>query len=100
MPRKIVKSKIYFENNVIETIAEVPVEKYESMPPNDKLKYIGKEIPRIDGYDKVSGADGYTFDIVLPRMVHAKILRSPYANAKIKNIDTKKPKSLTECIIF
>ena len=94
MPRKIVKSKIHFENNEIETIAEVPVEKYESLPPNEKLKYIGKEIPRIDGYDKVSGAHGYTFDIVLPRMVHAKILRSPYANAKIKNIDTKKAEEL------
>ena len=83
MPRKIVKSKIYFENNVIETIAEVPVEKYESMPPNDKLKYLGKEIPRIDGYDKVSGADGYTFDIVLPRMATCK--NSSVTICKCKN---------------
>ncbi len=94
MPRKIVKSKYHFENNLIETIAEVPTEKYKPLPPNNKLKYIGKEISRLDGFDKVSGASGYTFDIDLPRMVHAKILRSPFPNAIIKNIDISKAEEL------
>jgi xanthine dehydrogenase YagR molybdenum-binding subunit len=88
MPRKIVKSKFHFENNIIETLAEVPAEKYKPLPPNEKLKYLGKEISRIDGYDKVSGGKGYTFDIILPQMLYARILRSPFPNAKIKNIDT------------
>ncbi len=94
MPRKIVKSKFHFENNLIETLGEVSTEKYKPLPPDDKLKYLGKEIPRIDGYDKVSGAPGYTFDIDLPHMAFAKILRSPFPNAKIKNIDTKKAEEL------
>ena len=94
MPRKIVKSKYHFEDNLVETLAEVSSEKYKPLPPNDKLKYIGKEISRIDGYDKVSGASGYTYDIVLPHMAYAKILRSPFPNAEIKNIDTKAAEEL------
>jgi xanthine dehydrogenase YagR molybdenum-binding subunit len=94
MPRKIVKSKYHFEDKLIETIAEVATEKYKPLPPNKELKYLGKEISRIDGYDKVSGASGYTFDVVLPRMAHAKILRSSFPNAKIKNIDTKKAEEI------
>ena len=94
MPRKIVKSKYPFENNFIETLGEVSTEKYKPLPPDDKLKYLGKEISRIDGYDKVSGASGYTFDIDLLHMAHARILRSPYPNAKIKSIDTKEAENL------
>ena len=90
MPRKIVKSKYHFENNLIETLGEVSTEKYKPLPPDDKLKYLGKEISRIDGYDKVSGGQGYTFDIDLPHMAYARILRSTFPNAVIKNIDTKK----------
>lgn len=94
MPRKIVKSKYHFENNFIETLGEVSTEKYKPLPPDVKLKYLGKEVSRIDGYDKVSGGLGYTFDIILPRIAHARILRSPFPNAKIKNIDTKKAEDL------
>jgi CO/xanthine dehydrogenase Mo-binding subunit len=94
MPRKIIKSKYHFENNLIETLGEVSTEKYKPLPPDDKLKYLGKEISRVDGYDKVSGGTGYTFDIDLPHMAHARILRSPFPNAKIKDINTKKAEEL------
>ena len=67
---------------------------YAFSDANDKLKIIGKPISRIDGYDKVSGTATYTFDINLPRMAHAKILRSSVPHAKIKSIDTSKAKSL------
>ncbi|MGA9293270.1 MAG: xanthine dehydrogenase family protein molybdopterin-binding subunit [Ignavibacteriaceae bacterium] len=94
MPRKIVKSKYHFEDKLIETLGEASTEKYKPLPPDDKLKYLGKEISRIDGYDKVSGGPGYTFDIDLPHMAHSRILRSPFPNAKIKMIDTKKAEEL------
>ncbi len=55
--------------------------------------YIGKGIPRIEGADKVTGKRVYAVDIKLPRMVHAKILRSPLAHAMIKSIDTSKAKA-------
>ncbi len=31
----------------------------------------------LDGPDKVSGAARYTFDVGVPGMLHAKVLRSP-----------------------
>ena len=48
---------------------------------------VGRSIPRLDGPMKVTGKLQYTDDIKLPRMVYAKILRSPHAHAIIKNID-------------
>ncbi len=51
---------------------------------------VGKPLPRVDGKWKATGAAKYTVDMVLPRMLHAKILRSPHAHAKIVNIDTSK----------
>ena len=51
---------------------------------------VGRSIPRLDGPMKVTGKLQYTDDIKLPRMVYAKILRSPHAHAIIKNIDFSK----------
>ncbi len=51
---------------------------------------VGRSIPRLDGPMKVTGKLQYTDDLTLPRMVYAKILRSPHAHAIIKNIDFSK----------
>lgn len=51
---------------------------------------VGRSIPRFDGPMKVTGKLQYTDDLTLPRMVYAKILRSPHAHAVIKNIDFSK----------
>lgn len=51
---------------------------------------VGRSIPRLDGPMKVTGKLQYTDDLTLPRMVYAKILRSPHAHATIKNIDFSK----------
>jgi 4-hydroxybenzoyl-CoA reductase subunit alpha len=43
---------------------------------------------KIDGLEKITGAAIFTDDIQLPRMAHAKVLRSPHPHAKILSIDT------------
>ena len=48
---------------------------------------VGKPLPRIDGVDKVSGSAKYAVDIKLENMLHAKLLRSPHAHARVKHID-------------
>ncbi len=55
--------------------------------------YVGTGLPRVDGTEKVTGKRLYTGDIKLPRMVHARILRSPLGHALIKGIDTSKAKA-------
>src|ERR1044071_5400483 len=57
-------------------------------PDADKRTFIGKRISRIDGPHKVSGRAKYSFDINRPGMLYGKILRSPYAHARVKAIDT------------
>lgn len=91
---KIIKSKNFFEQEIIEDIAEVPVQPDKSWPDNDQLKIVGKPISRIDGYEKVSGTARYTFDRALPNMAFARTLRSPHPHAQILRIDTSKAKAL------
>jgi xanthine dehydrogenase YagR molybdenum-binding subunit len=57
-------------------------------PAPEKRKYIGKRIKRIDGGAKSSGQAKYSFDINRPGMLFAKVVRCPYAHAKITSIDT------------
>jgi CO/xanthine dehydrogenase Mo-binding subunit len=48
----------------------------------------------LDGPDKVTGAARYTFDVSLPGMLHAKVLRSPHPHALIRSIETSRAASL------
>jgi CO/xanthine dehydrogenase Mo-binding subunit len=53
-------------------------------------KVVGTRPIRHDGADKVTGQAKYGADIILPGLLHGKILRSPHAHARIKSIDTSK----------
>lgn len=50
--------------------------------------HVGKRPVRPDGVDKVTGRAQYGPDITLRGLLHGKVLRSPYAHARIKSIDT------------
>ena len=61
----------------------------------ENYKYVGKvNVPRKDAKDIVSGKAMFLDDYKLPRMLIAKTLRSPYAHAKIKSIDTSEAEKL------
>lgn len=51
-------------------------------------RYIGKKTPRKDALEIVTGRAKYIDDLEFPRMLHGKVLRSPYSHALIKKIDT------------
>ena len=51
-------------------------------------KFIGKSVKRVEDKRFTTGRGRYTDDIVLPGMTYAYIVRSPYAHARIKSIDT------------
>jgi len=53
-----------------------------------EFKAIGQRTIRPDGFDKVTGRANYGADLSLPGMIWGKVLRSPYAHANIKSIDT------------
>src|SRR6516165_8799927 len=53
-----------------------------------KRRLLGTKLQRLDGPAKSTGKAKYSYDINRKGMLHAVILRSPYAHAKIKSLDT------------
>ncbi len=51
--------------------------------------YIGRSVPRPNAKRLLEGRGNFVDDIILPRMLHAVFVRSPYAHAKILSIDTE-----------
>lgn len=58
------------------------------------LKVVGTRPIRHDGLEKVTGKARYGADITLPGLLQGKVLRSPYAHARIKSIDTSKAEAM------
>ncbi|HEY6823183.1 MAG TPA: molybdopterin cofactor-binding domain-containing protein, partial [Steroidobacteraceae bacterium] len=54
------------------------------------MKVIGKPRRRVDGRAKVTGLTRFADDVVLPRMLHMKLLRSPHPHALIESIDVSR----------
>jgi 4-hydroxybenzoyl-CoA reductase alpha subunit len=57
-------------------------------------RIIGRPRRRVDGRAKVTGQTRFADDIVLPRMVHGKLLRSPHPHARVTAIDTSRAAAL------
>src|SRR5688500_10073451 len=62
------------------------------MEPTSKTAhgYVGMAIKRREDVRFITGAATYVDDIKLPNMLHAAVLRSPRAHAKIRYMDTSK----------
>ncbi|MBA3711994.1 MAG: molybdopterin-dependent oxidoreductase [Pyrinomonadaceae bacterium] len=59
-----------------------------------ELKVVGKPFRKVDARAKCAGQTKFADDIVLPRMLFAKLLRSHEPHAIIKSIDTSKARAL------
>lgn len=55
---------------------------------------IGARVPRVDAAEKVTGRAVYAADVHLPGMLHAAVLHSPHAHARILSIDTSAAEAL------
>jgi len=55
---------------------------------------IGKSLPRVEGYGKVTGQTKYAADLAFEGLLWAKVLRASVPHARIVNIDTSKAKAL------
>jgi CO/xanthine dehydrogenase Mo-binding subunit len=60
----------------------------------EDFKVVGHRVKRPDGLDKVTGKAKFGADAVAPGMLHAAIVRSPHAHARIVKIDTSKAEAL------
>jgi len=57
-------------------------------------KYVGAPLPQVDAYAKVTGRAIYADDIILPRMLYGRLLRSPHPHARIVSIETSRALAL------
>src|SRR3712207_2329487 len=61
-------------------------------------RIFGQSLKRREDPRLITGRGNYVDDIKLPGMLHAAILRSPYAHAKILSIDTEAAKALPDVV--
>ena len=61
---------------------------------NKDLKVVGKPFRKVDARQKCTGQTKFADDIVLPRMLFAKLLRTHEPHARIVSIDTSKAQAL------
>jgi CO/xanthine dehydrogenase Mo-binding subunit len=62
--------------------------------PGQQLRWIGTSMKRVEDPRLLVGEGTYIDDIVLPNMLHAGVLASPFAHARIVSIDTSKARAL------
>ena len=59
------------------------------------FRVVGKpNLPGVLSWAQATGVAKFGVDYVVPGMLHAKFLRSPYANARIKSLDTAKARAI------
>src|SRR6266542_3209159 len=59
---------------------------------------VGQAISMVDSHLRVSGNIDYTLNFELPRMLHACMLRSPHAHARIVKVDASRAAKLSGVI--
>lgn len=73
----------------MQTVArKVPREEPPEWPTNAELQVVGRDVPRMDALDKVTGRARYTFDVQLSGMLYGRTINSTVPHARIKSIDT------------
>src|SRR3954452_17866421 len=69
--------------NVLAAEGEAAAASPVAWPKLGAGRILGKGIRRLDGPANVTGRAKYTYDVNLPGLLHARVLRSPYAAARI-----------------
>jgi xanthine dehydrogenase YagR molybdenum-binding subunit len=89
MSQRLVRTTAEMEGRVEEVWTLVDEEdELEHWPRNgEELSLVGRPATRQDGPLRASGRARYTVDVRLPGMLHAAVLRSPVAHARVTAID-------------
>src|SRR5256885_173743 len=66
---------------------KIPASEPKPWDAETKLAVVGRPTPRIEGPEKVTGRARYCYDVRLPGMLHAAMVRSPHAHTRIRNVD-------------
>jgi putative selenate reductase molybdopterin-binding subunit len=64
------------------------------VPEADRLRVVGKPEPKVDATKLVQGKPVFAADVEMRGMLIGKLLRSPYAHARIRHIDASQARAL------
>ncbi len=64
------------------------------MTPRPELRTVGQPERRVDSVKLATGRGTFVDDIVMPGLLHARILHSPHAHARIRRIDTRQARAI------
>jgi xanthine dehydrogenase YagR molybdenum-binding subunit len=81
-------TQVEFEGRTEERQIIVEEEGVAPWAADAELRIVGQPAPRVDGYARVTGQARYTSDIRLPGMLHARMVRSPHAHARVTAVDS------------
>ena len=85
------EKELYFAQNM--PLPETPLPS-GGVKPWQQTKVVGKPLPRVDAYERVSGNAVYPSDVVLSDMLYAALLRCPHPHAVVKDVDTKEAEKM------
>jgi CO/xanthine dehydrogenase Mo-binding subunit len=83
---RLIKTEKEVEGRYTETWIVVEEDTLEQWPEGPR-ESVGRPATRLDGVQRARGEARYTADIQLPGMLHAAVLRSPYAHARVRRLD-------------
>src|SRR6266496_5123087 len=64
-----------------------------------EIRGVGHSVKRKEDDRFIRGQGNYIDDVVLPRMLHMAILRSPFAHAEIKSVDTSRASEVPGVVV-
>ena len=83
---RLIKTEKEVEGRYTEQWIVVDEDVLEQWPEGPRTT-VGQPATRTDGLQRARGEATYTADISFPGMLHAAVLRSPHAHARLKRID-------------
>ena len=83
-----VELKIGYQDHFTTVTRSIPDDEPAPWDADTELRVVGKPVSRLDALQKVTGQAKYTHDAHLPGMLYGVIVRSPYAAAEVRSVDT------------
>ena len=79
---------------LVDEAAQQPVPQNPKLKTKDQFKLIGKNVPRRDTPDKVTGRAMFGIDTIVPGMLVATVQRCPVFGGKVKSFDATRAKAV------
>lgn len=66
----------------------------QKQDPWQETSVVGKPLPRVDAYQRLSGGAVYPSDVKLPDMLYGAVVRCPHPHARVRRVDTSRAEAM------